>query len=378
MKILLLGEFSRLHNSLKEGLVALGHEVIIVGNGDGFKNYHVDYTTKANWSETKFGDFIRKGIHKLFKLDVARIEFGIRFYLHLKKLKGFDIVQLINEAPIQTLPSLERYLLKKIFKQNHKIYLLCCGVDYNVATYMMQKKARYSIMNPYYENYKNSSEYGYIFEFLTKNHKKTHNLVYQNTVGVIASDLDYVAPLQGNSKFLGLIPNPINTSKISFIENPINEKIIIFLGINKSTYHTKGISFFEKALEIIKSKYENKVAVIMAQNLPYQEYIYQYNQAHIVLDQVYAYDQGYNALEAMAKGKVVFTGAEKEFEAYYKLSEKVAINALPDVDYLVAELSKLIENPSAIEAIGKRARAFIEKEHDYIKVASSYLELYSK
>ena len=39
-----------------------------------------------------------------------------------------------------------------------------------------------------------------------------------------------------------------------------------------------------------------------------------FDTAHILLDQVYAYDQGYNALEAMAKGKVVFTGAEKEWE----------------------------------------------------------------
>ena len=42
MRILLVGEYSRLHNSLKEGLVALGHEVTIIGNGDSFKKYPVD------------------------------------------------------------------------------------------------------------------------------------------------------------------------------------------------------------------------------------------------------------------------------------------------------------------------------------------------
>ena len=44
MRILLLGEYSRLHNSLKEGLVQLGHEVIIVGDGDDFKDYPVDFS----------------------------------------------------------------------------------------------------------------------------------------------------------------------------------------------------------------------------------------------------------------------------------------------------------------------------------------------
>jgi len=35
MKILLIGEYSRLHNSLKEGLEKNGHNVTLVGSGDG-------------------------------------------------------------------------------------------------------------------------------------------------------------------------------------------------------------------------------------------------------------------------------------------------------------------------------------------------------
>ena len=53
MKILLLGEYSRLHNSLKEGLVALGHEVIIVGCGDKFKKLPVDYSIYAQICKEK-------------------------------------------------------------------------------------------------------------------------------------------------------------------------------------------------------------------------------------------------------------------------------------------------------------------------------------
>ncbi len=378
MKILLIGEFSRLHNSLKEGLVVLGHDVIVIGNGDGFKNYPVDLSTKAKWCESKWLQLPRKAIHKITKFDMAKIEFGIRFYFHLKKLKNFDVVQLINESAIQTVPFLERYLLKKIIQQNNKFFLLCCGVDYKVAKYMMEKNGKYSIMNPYFENPKSHNEYQFILDFLSNNHKKTHDLVYANCSGIIASDIDYVLPMQHHSKFLGLIPNPINTDKIEFIASNLEKKIHIFLGINRGTYHTKGIVFFEKALEIIKEKYTSKIDICIVENIPYNEYIKRYSKAHIVLDQVYAYDQGYNALEAMAKGKVVFTGAEKEFVDYYKLSEEVAINVLPDVDDLVAKLSYLIENPNEIIAIGKRARQFIEKEHQYIKIAQKYLETWKK
>ncbi|HQK38818.1 MAG TPA: glycosyltransferase, partial [Flavobacterium alvei] len=172
------------------------------------------------------------------------------------------------------------------------------------------------------------------------------------------------------------IPNPINKDKIEYKQLLINDKIIIFLGINESSAVKKGSVFFEKALEIIKKKYLNQIEIIITRSIPYEQYIEAYNKAHILLDQVYSYDQGYNALEAMAKGKVVFTGAEKEFEEQYNLTEKVAINALPDVDYLVTELSFLIENPEEIIAIGNRARTFIEKEHNYLKIAEMYLNVW--
>jgi glycosyltransferase involved in cell wall biosynthesis len=379
MRILLVGEFSRLHNSLKEGLIQLGHEVVLVNNGDGFKNYPTDISYKATFFKSKLGNIPRQIWFRIFKFDLARLEFGIRFFFQLKQLQNFDIVQLINEAPIQTLPSFELYLLKKLVAQNKKTFLLCCGVDFVTMNYMLQETERYSIMNAYFEGIPEAKiQYDSMFEFVAEKHKKIHNYLYQNIEGVIASDLDYVNPLKGNQKFLGLIPNPINTDTISYIENPITDKIILFLGINTGNSFKKGVHFFEKALTIIKEKYADKVEIIITKSIPYQEYILLYNKAHILLDQVYAFDQGYNALEAMAKGKVVFTGAEIEFEEYYNLKDKVAINALPNVDYLVDELSKLIENPSEINSIGKRARAFIEKEHNYIKIAEKYTEAWKK
>lgn len=372
MRILLIGEYSRLHNSLKEGLRELGHEVILIANGDGFKNYPADLSTKPRFFESKIGSVFRKLVYKMVRFDCATIEIGIRFYLFSNRLKDFDAVQLINEAPIQTTGSLERFLLKRIFSNNKKVFLLSCGIDYFVASDLMQKKQRYSIMTPYFENPEAKKEYGFILDYLNENHKKTHDLVYNAIAGVMASDIDYLAPSQNHPKFLGLIPNPVNTDLIKFIPLTVEGKISIFLGINSGTYYSKGISFFEKALEQIKILFPNQVEIVVAQNLPYHEYIEKYNKAHIILDQVYGFDQGYNALEAMAKGKVVFTGAEQEFQNFYNLTDTVAINALPDVDYLVGKISYLIENPSEITQIGTQAKAFIEKEHHFIEIAKRY------
>lgn len=376
MRILLLGEYSRLHNTLKEGLTHLGHQVTIVGDGDGFKNFPVDVSIRAIFTEKPFISFIKKGIFKVFGYDLSALERGLRFCKQESQFRNYDVVQLINEKPIKTTPRFERYLLKKVFKNNKKVFLLSCGVDYLSVKFMLNKGFRYSLMNPYFENPKASkNNFRYILDYIKNSHQKTHKLVFENIQGVIASDFDYVLPLQNHPLFMGLIPNPVNFEKIVYLPIEIKNRIHIFLGINRGTYTKKGIPYFEKALRIIQEKFPNQVEVTDVENLPYEEYIKHYEKAHILLDQVYAYDQGYNALEAMAKGKVVFTGAEKEFLEHYNLQEdEVCINALPDVDAIVEKLSWLIENPIEIERIGKNARAFIEREHDYVKIAHRYLE----
>ncbi len=377
MKILLLGEYSHLHNTLKKGFLILGHEVVLVGDGDGFKNFPVDISIKPNFTNNYIGKKLKVGLFKITKIDLGELERGIRFYFHLNKFKGFDVVQLINEKPIKTSPFLERFLLKKIFKTNSKTILLSCGVDFISVQYMLQKKFRYSLMDPFFKDPTLKNEYRYVFNYVKKGHEKTHQLVFKNIQKVIASDMDYVLPLKNNDLFYGLIPNPIDCETIPHNKLIIKDKITLFLGINRGTYTKKGIPFFEEALTIIEKKYVDKVKIIIAENIPYKDYLQKYKEAHILLDQVYAYDQGYNALEAMAFGKVVFTGAEKEFLENYKIAEdEVCINALPNTLEIVKKLSWLIENPSKIIEIGINARSFIEKHHHHKKIAEKYLEAY--
>jgi glycosyltransferase involved in cell wall biosynthesis len=378
MKVLLIGEYSGLHNTLKEGLVAIGHEVILVGDGDGFKNFPSDYSIRPTFLNQPIIKWFKLGIYKIFGYDLLPLERGIRFSLILKNLKGFDAVQLINEKPIKTIPFLERYFLKQLVNTNTKVFLLSCGVDTFSLRHLLNKQYRYSLLDPYFKDPNLKETYDYILKYDSKSHNKTHKLLLENIRGILASDIDYVLPLKGHPLFLGLHPNPINLEKIAYNPLRIDSEIKLFLGINRGNQHQKGIIFFENALTKIKEKYKDKVSVITAENIPYKEYINLYDSAHIVLDQVYSYDQGYNALEAMAKGKVVFTGAEVEFLDHYNLQDdEVCINALPDVEYLVNKLSWLIENPEKILEIGQNARKFIEREHEYKKIAQKYVTTFN-
>lgn len=376
MRILLVGEYSRLHNSLKEGLLRLGHEVVLVSDGDGFKQYPTDLSyAAATWTKKPL-NFLRQAIFRFTGYDMAKNERGRRFRRLLADLTDFDVVQLINEAPIKTYPTLELRLIKQLIAQNRKAFLLCCGIDFTVLKYMESSLPKYTLLDEYNANPELKPFFNYIFEYKTAGRKKIHEFLFANVNGIIASDIDYLLPLKGHPKFIGLIPNPVIPTEAA--PAGTDKKIVIFLGINKWTRYQKGIRYFEEALDIITSKYREKVKVVIAQSLPYQEYIKLLEQADIVLDQVYAYDQGYNALEAMAMGKAVFTGAEAEFMSYYNLTETVAVNALPDTKAIVSELSILIENPEQIAAIGKRARQFVLTRHNHISIAEQYLEKWRK
>lgn len=377
MQILLIGEFSRLHNSLKEGLQKLGHEVVLVGNGDLFKNFPTDVDLSVKTCNKPVLLFLRKAIHKLTGFDIADFEVAYKFHKALKHLQGFDVVQLINEDALYIHPRLQIPLLEKLFKQNKNLFLLSCGDDFVNINYFLKEQEPYSILTPYLNNKKLKKQFRYCLKYVTPAYRKLHEFIYKNSCGTITSDMDYHIPLKGNPNYLGLIPNPINTDIIEFTPCQITDKIRIFHGVNTLSQIKKGSHFFTKALDIIKETYPDRVEIQTTYNLPYKEYIEVYNQAHILLDQVYSYDQGYNALEAMAKGKVVFTGAEQVWLDHYNLEkDTVAINALPEVSKIVEKLEWLIENPKRIEDISKNARVFIEKEHHYISIAKNYLKLW--
>ncbi|VXB63602.1 Glycosyl transferases group 1 [Flavobacterium sp. 9R] len=374
MKILLIGEYSRLHNSLKEGLVALGHEVILVASGDAFKNFPSDYSFRAqiinsNWFFKK----TRNLIYSLTRIEIEQIEHAIRFYLLLPKLDKFDHVQLINSDALETFPWVSRFLYRKLFQNVKSRSLLICGDETPVIEYLLKKELSYSILTPFFEDATLKNHFYYPLKYTKPSYRKTFEWLAQNCQSMTSSDMDYKIPMERMGFNAPLIPNPVNCEKIPFESISNLEPIVIFLGINRGSYIKKGIRYFEEALTEIEKIYGNKVTISVCENQPYETYISLYNKGHIVLDQIYAMDQGYNALEAMAKGKVVFTGASEAFTNYYGLNENVAIHALPDKDYLVQQLSYLIENPSKIKEIGKRARGFIEKEHHYVKIAKQYL-----
>ena len=131
MKILLIGEYSNVHWTLAEGLLALGHEVCVVSNGDNWKNYRRDI------------DLSRKSNGKIDTLGYL-----YRVWHVFRKLKGYDVVQLINPIFLDFRARRIRKYYDYLRRHNKKVFLGAFGMDhYWVKTCLDCKTFRYSDFN---------------------------------------------------------------------------------------------------------------------------------------------------------------------------------------------------------------------------------------
>ena len=243
MRILLVGEFSRLHNSLKEALVTLGHEVVLVSTGDGFKQFPSDFLLQNPYN-SGYGFFLKKILKLLFNTDISHFALYRSFFKQKKNFVGFDVVQLMTEVPIDIHPKLLKKIFNYLTNHNKKIFVLAAGTDYLSVKYALDNPSEPSILTPYFEGKVTKNYFSYALRYSNETYKKHHFYVFERVNGVIASDLDYSIPLSGHPKFMGMVPNPIIFDQaVSETARP-NGKVVIFHGINRINYLKKGNDVF--------------------------------------------------------------------------------------------------------------------------------------
>ena len=84
-----------------------------------------------------------------------------------------------------------------------------------------------------------------------------------------------------------------------------------------------------------------------------------------------------NGLLAMAKGLVLVGGGEPE--NYEILGEKELhpiVNVVPDYDDVRDKLEQLALHPERIALLSNESRTYIERHHDYRKVAQQYIDFW--
>ena len=135
---------------------------------DGFKKVDVDIEIKDPYTSYPLKK-LRNLLIKVLGFDISAHSIKKQIKNKKKQLSGFDIVQLINEAPFD----FKRHHQKEIFDWlkdwNEEVFLLSCGLDYPSVKYAYDKQFRYSILTPYFENKGNKKDFSPALSYITGN-----------------------------------------------------------------------------------------------------------------------------------------------------------------------------------------------------------------
>ena len=366
MKILLLGEYSNVHATLADGLRQLGHEVLVISDGD--RNF--DYERNVSLS--------RKGNGKW-----AAIRYVIKLLLTLPKMKGFDIVQLINPDVIAVKAERQFAFYRYLRRHNKAVILGSYGNDWQwVEGGKNRRLFRYGDFNVG-DNLRQHAYAQRIAKEWTDTPKaRLSRYIADDCDGIVTSLYEYHLCYQSDYPEKTLfIPLPVRLMQ----PRPIVEAretyypIRFFLGIKREVMEHKGTDIFHDALQKLKQAYPDKCCVTEVEDLPFAEYTKRMEEQDVILDQAYSYTPAMNALQAMAKGLVCVGGGEPEnYDILGENDLRPIINVQPDRDDIFRHLEELLLHPEQLPLLKQQSIEYVERHHDHIKIARKYAAFYQE
>ncbi len=363
MRILLLGEYSNVHATLAKGLRELGHEVTVVSNGDFWKNYPRDIDLTRSY--TKLGGLV-------YWLRLLRI---------LPKLRGYDVVQLINPMFLELKAARITPIYRYLRHHNKRVFLGAFGMDYYwVSTCCDERPLRYSDFNIGNELRTNADALQERRDWLGTDKQRLNELIANDCDGIVTGLYEYQVCYE--PKFpqkTQFIPFPIVVGEQPAISPAPPERLRLFIGINRTRSEYKGTDIMLRAAQDVLAAYPNKVELRIAENIPFEQYVELMNGSDAILDQLYSYTPSMNPLEAMTKGIICIGGGEPENYAILGEEElRPIVNVQPTYDSVRHELEQLVMHLERVPQLREESWQYVKRHHDYLKVARQYEQFYLK
>lgn len=351
MRILLLGEFSGLHKNLQIGLREAGHDVDLVSSGDGFKAIH--------------GDIAPPRLSRYRALD--KLKFRYDYYNFVKKLSGYDVVQLMNVNVLIGNWFPYSNALSYLRKNNGKVFLLAAGSD---AFYWQRSRPLLS-----YGPFEDVLKYDIKSAESPLNSNKAllfNEYIARNVDGVIPIGYEYTLGYKNLPNIKETIPLPIDVQNIKFQPNTKREKLKVFHGLNR--YGFKGTRHVEAAFNSLNTTMSDKLDFQIKGGLPLNEYLKILQESNVVIDQVNSYSYGMNAIYAAAMGKVVLSGAEPECLNELQVQNCPIVNVKPDPNDIEEKVLQVLNGKRNFSDWSEMSRSYVERVHCCNKVAQRYIE----
>ena len=264
LKVLLLGEYSNVHTTLAEGLRALGHEVTVASDGDGWKDYPRD-------------------------VDLRRPDGGrlatLNYYIHLwrwfREFRGYDVVQLIN--PVFLPLKAERIwpFYRYLRKHNRVIVLGAFGMDYYYVKACLDCHTfRYSDFNfgQTVRHYPTADAFRRDWYEGPKGRLCQH--IAADCDGIVAGLYEYWASYGKEAELkdkLMFIPFPIKARPVPMSSYPAADRMgeghpSFLIGIQRGKEEYKGTDVMLRALERVGAEMPDKGHVVKVESVPFAEY----------------------------------------------------------------------------------------------------------
>ncbi len=363
VKILLLGEYSNVHATLAKGLRELGHEVTVVSNGDFWKNYPRDIDLTRSY--TKLGGLV----------------YWLRLIRLLPKLRGYDVVQLINPMFLELKAARITPIYRYLRRHNKRVFLGAFGMDYYwVSTCCNERPLRYSDFNIGNELRTNADALQERRDWLGTDKQRLNELIANDCDGIITGLYEYQVCYE--PKFpdkTQFIPFPIVVGEQPAISPTPPERLRLFIGINRTRSEYKGTDIMLRAAQDVQAVYPDKVELRIAENIPFEQYVELMNGSDAILDQLYSYTPSMNPLEAMTKGIICIGGGEPENYAILGEEElRPIVNVQPTYESVRHELEQLVMHLERVPQLREESWQYVKRHHDYLKVARQYEQFYLK
>lgn len=393
MKILLIGEASFLHNTLKKGLVERGHRVTTMSDGNGWHDAPRDIDLRRDWRWGKLG-----GLRVVWQL-----------LRHLPQLCGNDVVQIHNYQFVPLMYRWNTLLLRFLKLTNRRVVKGCFGDDPQIFRRQAQGVPAYS--DTYWSGQlQNADQHrDRIAEVVEHgaeaSWRKTTSMADAIVACLYEYWLDYNEPPYAAK--LHYIPLPIECEEmlrwcdgemVKCVGNdtlspshpndsqlPTNlttsppHPLTLLIGLQPKRDFMKGAMKIAAFVEEVARRHPGKVQIKYVEGVPYDEYMHLLAKADVLVDQLYSYTPSMNSLAAMARGTVVIGGGEEEY--YEFIGEdtlRPIINVRPDVpdEENIAAIERALFTDGTLERMAQESIQFVHKYHDYRHVAEQYEKLY--
>ena len=362
MRILLLGEYSNVHNALGRALRLLGHDVTVASDGDGWKDYPRDV------------NLLRES-----NTFISSVRYLYRVKKAFRDFRGYDVVQIINPVFLSLKAERITPYYQYLKKHNGAVFLGAFGMEhYYVQAGLDCKTFRYSDFNFGTTIRRCEDNDIWIRDWLKGEKGMLNRYIADDCNGIIAGLYEYYvsyAPHYGDKT--AFIPFPIDLSVTDFRQRGTDGKVSFFIGIQRTRSQYKGTDVMLRALRRVVERYPDACSLVHVESVPFARYRQLLQGSDVLLDQLYSYTPAMNALEAMAQGMVVVGGGEPE--NYRILGEKELfpiVNVFPDEEDVYAKLCHIVEDRKHLPSLSRDGRTYIERHHDSLKVARRYLDFW--